>query len=82
MDDRAYSWNEVLLSVRAYWPVRERGNLDSVSGVRMLDISRAYDTLSLDERRAVFLGVWLEEREVPTGVIAKMRKFLNEGEVK
>jgi hypothetical protein len=77
MDDRAYSWNEVLLSVRAYWQVRERGSLDSLSGVRMLDVSRAYRHLGREDQRALFLGVWLEREEVPTGVIAKMRRYLN-----
>lgn len=45
----------------------------------MLDVSRAYDQLDEDDRRAVFLGIWLEQREVPAGVVARMRKFLNEG---
>jgi hypothetical protein len=77
MDDRAYSWNEVLLSARAFWQVRERGAVDSLSGVRMLDIARAYEVLTLEERVQLFLGVWLEREEVPAGVIAKMRRFLN-----
>lgn len=75
-----YSWNEVLLAVRAYWQIRERGSLDSVSGVRMLDISRAYDQLDSRDRVRLFRGVWLEQEEVPAGVIAKMRRHLNEGE--
>lgn len=78
MGDEKYTWNEVLLSVRAFWGVRSySGKLDSVSGVRMLDVARAYDRLSVPERRRLFEGVWLERESVPTAVIAKMRHYLN-----
>lgn len=77
MQDDRYSWNEVLLSARAFWQVRERGTIDSLSGVRMLDVARAYESLAEDERRALFLGVWLEQEPVPAAVIAKMRNYMN-----
>lgn len=73
-----YTWNEVLLAVRAYWPIRDRARtLDTVSGVRMLDVSRAYERLEVEEKRALFEGVWLEREPVPAAVIAKMRHYLN-----
>lgn len=78
MRDEEYSWEEVLHSARHYWAVRHHGCGDTMSGVRMLDVSRAYGVLSVADKRALFLGVWLEQAEVPTGVIAKMRRYLNE----
>lgn len=77
LNDSTYSWNEVLLSARAFWQIRERGSMDSIAGVRMLDIGSAYAQLDTNDRRALFLGVWLEREPIPTGVIAKMRHYLN-----
>ena len=72
-----YTNGEVLLSVRAFWGVRARGSMDSAGGVRMLDVSRAYDRLDTEERIALFLGVWLEREPVPKAVITRMRHLLN-----
>lgn len=72
-----YSWNEVLMCTRMFWTIRERGNGSSFASARMLDISRAYATLTTSERSSLFLGVWLERQPVPTAVIAKMRHYLN-----
>lgn len=81
MDDRdeRYSWGELLACIRAYWSVRERGAGDGMAQVRMLDVSRAYQRLEPDERIAIFLGVWLEQRPIPALIIANMRRYLNEG---
>lgn len=76
-DEGRYTWNEVLMCVRMYWTVRERGNGSSFASARMVDISRAYDRLTISERSSLFMGVWLEQASVPTAVIAKMRHFLN-----
>lgn len=76
MEDE-YSWHEVLMCVRTYWTVRERGNGSSFASARMADVSRAYDRLTTSERSRLFMGVWLEQEPVPAAVIAKMRAFLN-----
>lgn len=76
-DEGSYSWNEVLMCTRMYWTVRERGNGSSFASARMLDISRAFDRLTISEKSSLFRGVWLEWEPVPTAVIAKMKHFLN-----
>lgn len=78
MEDDRYTFNEVLAVTRLYWKIRERGDGSSFASSRMLDVSRAYDQLDDNERRQLFLGVWLEQFDPPTAVIAKMRRFLNE----
>lgn len=77
MDGDAYTWNEVLAVTRMYWTIRERGDGSSFAASRMLDISRAYDQLDDNERRQIFMGVWLEQQDPPKAVIAKMRRYLN-----
>lgn len=78
--DETYSWGELLACIRAYWSVRQHGAGDSMSSVRMLDVSRAWDQLNTEDRTALFLGVWLERREIPAAVVQRMKVFLNEGE--
>lgn len=82
MDDRdeRYSWGELLACIRAFWSVRERGAGDGMAQVRMLDVSRAYERLSFDDKTAIFLGIWLEEREIPAAVVQRMKTYLNEGD--
>lgn len=77
MTDDRYSWNEVLSVTRLYWTIREKGNGSTFASARMYDISRAYDQLSVSERTALFLGVWLEQQDIPSAVIAKMTHYLN-----
>lgn len=48
-----------------------------MSCVRMLDVARAYERLSTDDKRLLFEGVWLERAPVPRAVITKMRHYLN-----
>lgn len=77
-DGEEYTTGEVLLSCRAFWAIRSyAGGLDTVSCVRMLDVARAYERLSTDDKRLLFEGVWLERAPVPRAVITKMRHYLN-----
>lgn len=78
MADRGgYSWNEVLAVAQHYWANRDynRGTHETLA--RIADVSRAYDQLTENERRQLFLGVWLERTEIPSAVITKMMRYLN-----
>jgi hypothetical protein len=75
--DEGYSNDAVLKATRYFWAVREQGCTNTRAGSIMLDVSRAYDQLDMEEQVQLMLGVWLEQEPIPKAVITKMRHYLN-----
>lgn len=72
----SYSRAEVRAVGQYYWHLRERG-LSSGFLPRMCDFSKCYDMLDLDEKRKLFMALWIEDGSNVNYILDYFVDFLN-----